>query len=821
VFKLDELCSHPGIVLEEHLIGVNKWGKHFINQSPGRLYSMLGDGLITEMLLFHDIGKSTLYFQKYLKKEKVDKKLKAHSLLSAILFAWYELETGNISNLDLLAAFGAILYHHTDLKSVEAAAEAIIDEEEILERQWNSIDKGKLYNVLSCCQLNEEILKKLISLEMRDIFAKVEEFLYTASDEWSQYRRSNTAQGEENINLEYYYKMQMLYSILLDSDKSHLVLKNTDFVRRNDLSVDVRTFMESKGIGSKSTFLNEMRKEAFEEVAQKLCKINLDKNRIMLLTLPTGMGKTLTSLNFVFELRKKLKEKTGITYRIVYALPFLSIIDQNAKVIENILSNSNDDPNVLIKHHHLQPYEFQDDEHNEYKPPDFAEIFIEGWNGEIIVTTFVQLFETLIGYLNRRQRKFNKLNNCIIIVDEIQAVPVQYYFLIRKTILEYVKYCNSYFIAMTATQPAIFQIGEAIPLINSKKYFKNLNRIKLISKISNPMTIDEFADSVVIEEGKRYLFILNTIGSARQLFKAMKKRHPEKRICFLSTGVVPVERLQRIEAIRNKKYDIVVSTQLIEAGVDVDFDVVYRDIAPMPSIIQSAGRANREGLSNGKVIAVMLVDDKRKTYASYVYKAQKSKNGRSSRKQENYGNRADASNIDLQQTIRILGSKEEYNEKELNDLVNTYYSQICGEGFRSMDVSREILKGMGRCIFDKCDLCDIRPVSDFRLIDEDIEKLPVFIELDSHAEKLWKEYTELLLYKQEDEEGEENKWEKRSKVMNKIKEMAPYTVNVSINTLSKANKPPEVNGFLYVQKAVIKNYYDKEMGFGSDSSLCF
>lgn len=799
---MEELYSHPGRLLKLHLEGVSRWGEYFMSQSPGMLYSLFEDGLIKDMLLFHDVGKSTMYFQKYLNKEQVKKELKVHSLLSAVLFTWYRLEIGTNDDLNLLAAFTAILYHHTCLKSFEEATESLISEDEILEKQWESIDKEKFYMVLSYCKLKEEALKKLVFLKMSDIIARVEIFLDKASSEWAEHYRKCKGYEEDAISLEYYFKVQILYSLLTDSDKSHIVLENTEIVERCDLNIDIESFLKTEGIGATNTFLNNMRAEAFQKVAKKVKEIRTGKDRIMLLTLPTGMGKTLISFNFAFELRKRLKEETGINYRIIYALPFLSIIDQNARIMEKVLDHGGNNRRILIKHHHLQPYEWTDDEHNEYEP-DIAEILIEGWNSEIVITTFVQLFETLVGYLNRRQRKFNKLNNCIVIADELQAIPVQYYSLLRKVILEYVGYCDSYFIAMTATQPAIFSKDEVVNLVNSKKYFANIDRIKLINRASQSMTIAEFADSIHIEENKRYLFILNTIGSARRFFKAMKEKYPTKNICFLSTGVIPIERLERINAIKkDKKYDIVISTQLIEAGVDVDFDVVYRDIAPMPSIIQSAGRANREGLFSGVIIVVKLVDDSGRTFASQIYRGT-AQNGIGS------------SNIDLQETIRIFAGKEEYNEKELGDLVETYYNNICIEGIRSMDVSRELLRGMSRCIFDKCEINGIKPVSNFKLIEDNIEKLPVFVEFDSDAEKLWKEYTGIL------SDMKMDKWERRSKLINKTKEMAAYIVNVGVRTFTKINKPPEESGFLYVQRSQINCYYDKETGFGSDSSLVF
>jgi CRISPR-associated endonuclease/helicase Cas3 len=266
------------------------------------------------------------------------------------------------------------------------------------------------------------------------------------------------------------------------------------------------------------------------------------------------------------------------------------VIDQNFDIFQKVIEKQNqNNSNLIIKHHSSTELKYKTSDY-EYDDNQ-SELIIEGWNAEIICTTFVQFFQTLLSNKNSNLRRFHQLNNSIIILDEIQQIPIEYWKLIQNLLLDISKYLNLDIILATATEPSIFEENQIFRLCDSTKYFNNLNRQKYIIELE-AKTILEFCDSLEFQEDKSYLFIMNTISAAKDLYKLLDEKLNCK-IGFLSTHIIPKQRLKRIKEIKDKKYRVVVSTQLVEAGVDIDFDVVYRDLSPLDSIIQSAGRCNR------------------------------------------------------------------------------------------------------------------------------------------------------------------------------------------------------------------------------------
>jgi len=791
---MNDLFSHSDRrLLKDHLIGVYNWGEHYTSLAPGKLYNSFEPGLIKDMLIFHDAGKATSFFQEYIinpEEYSENKSLKNHSLLSAILFIWYRDKIGIINFIDHLLAFMAIICHHSNLTSVKDISLALVSEEEknIIKQQWESVDKPELTKTLLGCNLNETYISDFMTIDSNELCLCCSNFLRTAYKLWRQQFKKNPAENE--ISLENYFKLQLLFSLLLDSDRSNVTIEETSLVSRLVYNPEIKKYMNEEQIGKEKTEINLLRKDAFNKLDEKARTIDLTNSRVMLLTLPTGMGKTLAIYNFASVLRDRLLKKISITYRIIYALPYTSIIDQNVNVLESILGPKLNHSSMLLKHHHLQPIEWVYEDYKEDNV-NLAKILFEGWNSEIIVTTFVQLLETLIGWINNKQRKYNKLNNCIIIMDEMQAVPFKYHELLRNTINQYVNYFDSYFIGMTATQPVIFYENEAVSLLHHEKYFRNLNRIILYYTANRPINITDFVFKLNIKRGKRYLFILNTINSARQLYKKLKEKYPDLNIGYTSTHVVPAVRLERIRKMKEKEYDIVVSTQLIEAGVDVDFDVVYRDLAPLPSLVQSAGRSNREGNKQGTVIVIQLISDSGKPYCEQIY-------GRHSK-------------ADLEQTKKLLQQQETYTEPEIYALCEEYFKNLAS-GLKSQDDSYAILNGMARGIFDKCELNDIKAVSEFRLIDEEITKYPVFIEINNEAEELWKQFEETI------SNLELKKWERLYKLQELNSKMSSYVVNASKSFLDDHNCPIDKYGYFYIQKNQLTSYYNEETGLGVNDS---
>ena len=308
------------------------------------------------------------------------------------------------------------------------------------------------------------------------------------------------------------------------------------------------------------------------------------------LTVPTGGGKTLSSLAFAM----KHALKHGLE-RVIYVIPYTSIIEQNAAVFREILGED-----AVLEHH--SNFEPNEEDHR-------SRLASENWDAPIIVTTNVQFFESLYRCRSSRCRKIHNIANSVVILDEAQMLPVP----LLKPCLEVLRELSSAYrtsiVLCTATQPALsttdtFKDGlEGVHEIISdpgKLYveFKRV-RVKKLPVISD----DELADR--LNELKQVLCVVNTRGHAKRIFERI--REGEEGCYHLSALMCPEHRTATLNKIRSSLLDgspcRVISTQLIEAGVDIDFPIVFRSAAGIDSIAQAAGRCNREGklLEGGQV----------------------------------------------------------------------------------------------------------------------------------------------------------------------------------------------------------------------------
>lgn len=772
------LYSHPEKALEEHLVNVAKIAQQNFEQSPADFTGIMTRGRLMRLIricgLLHDLGKATGYFQRYLFASEEEKKnLKAmeethHGLLSAMAcfyaakaeFEHDEELKGDDRAFLSFVAFLAVKRHHGNLEDI--LDEAVLrDKEQVLMAQIESIDEKRLA-VLNAI-LKQNGLKQDITVE------NLKKWAMDMPEELKTIRRKLRGL-ERSRSIDPYLATNYIFSLLIDADKSEV--STGKVLARCDANLDSSIVDEyKKSMKFKDTFLNKLRQEAYDEVL--LAPVDLEK-RVYSINLPTGLGKTLTSLAFALKLRKDIHAKKGFFPRIIYSLPFLSVIEQNAGEFEKVLKAGglDVDTSLLLKHHHLSEYTYK--KGDEEFEPDEAKILIEGWNSEIIVTTFVQLFHALLSNKNKNLRKFHRFSGSIIILDEVQSIPFKYWLLVREILKTLTEKLDSYVVFVTATEPMIFSRDEVFPLTDRKKYFNIMDRVMIKPEITRDMSVEEFAESLEIKDGRSYLFILNTIKSAKEFYDLLKQKAGKREVAFLSTHVVPFERLRRIEKMRSGRVGLAVTTQLVEAGVDIDFEVVYRDLAPLDSINQSAGRCNRNWGKKGEVIVVSLKDEKR-LYSSYIYDG-----------------------VLLDMTRRILQKKDVIEEKDFLELIESYYSQM--QDKKSSDRSRELLCAVYSMKYTSVD--ETPCISDFKLIDEDYPKLDVFIELNDEAAEIWRDYIRIKEIKD---------IIKRRLEFNKIKsDFYKYIVSIPMNV---QNLPPEVAGFRYVNGNSLQDYYDEVTGF--------
>lgn len=531
----DEFWSHPNKLLENHI-------KNMISPDD--------DELGKQVKLYHDIAKLKNNFQIYIRDTSNDKLDKNHSLLSAYFF----LLNSKFDEILTLFGFLAIVSHHGDvvnLMTLAREANKFFKNQKELE-QWDEVAGAakniKIYSGLSTKK--DEFL---------DRAEKLRQYLVL-----SQYRHKFTY--EDFINF------KSLYSNLIYSDKFEAIF-SIPKQESKDIPIDV---LES---GIQNLPPNEKR-DAFRNFVLN----NFDKERkLFTLTAPTGYGKTLTALNFALKFNKS---------RIIYALPFTSIIDQTYDIVAKIYKNS--DILVSKAHHKTTICEENLTKEDRYSKIKFL---MESFSGEINVTTLYQLIFALFGNKNKDNVKFNQLKNSVVIIDEAQAIPYNF----RK---DFILLCEiisqrlgTIFIFMSATMPVIK--SENFKEISNLDYFSKQDRyvIKWLDIGGEDRLLEKICEAA---SDKNTLVVVNTIKKAQELFTKLR----DKFSCFCLNGYMYDDHKRAtIEAVRcaidKSKVDplaskiLLISTQSIEAGVDLDFDIGFREVSPISSIIQTAGRVNR------------------------------------------------------------------------------------------------------------------------------------------------------------------------------------------------------------------------------------
>lgn len=318
-------------------------------------------------------------------------------------------------------------------------------------------------------------------------------------------------------------------------------------------------------------------------------------DRLFTLQVPTGGGKTLASLRFA--LHRAASSKTDRVDRILYILPYTSILDQNAAVARDILGE-----NAVLEHHSNLSLE-----NNTWR----NRVLAENWDAPVVFTTSVQFLNALFAAGTKAARRMHQLSHAILIFDEIQALPIKTVHLFNNAINFLTHQCHTSVVLCTATMPLLqsvdaklgaLAISPANEIIQTTTApFKKLRRTAIIDDCRPEQWSYEDVAARASDLQKRHqslLIVCNTKNSARRLFELLVSQSPTP-VIHLSTNMCPAHRRHRIKQVR-KKLDprnpqpvICISTQLIEAGVDLDFGCVIRSLAGLDSIVQAAGRCNR------------------------------------------------------------------------------------------------------------------------------------------------------------------------------------------------------------------------------------
>jgi len=401
---------------------------------------------------------------------------------------------------------------------------------------------------------------------------------------------------------------RMLFSALVDADfldtesfyDQEKAGKRGGYPSINESKALFDAYMQHMAEGADDTPVNRIRSEILAE-----CRMaGLQAGGIYSLTVPTGGGKTLSSMAFALEHAVKHGKD-----RIIYAIPYTSIIEQTANIFRGIFGDS-----VIEHHSSLDP------DKEDHK----SRLASENWDAPIVVTTNVQFFESLFAARTSRCRKLHNIANSIVILDEAQLMPPEFLQPILKVMNLLSRHFGVTFVISTATQPALSKLEDGF----GRDLFKGHGLEQVCEIISDPDALYRALERVNVElpadfqERRSWedvaqaiagyesvLAIVNTRKDARELYRLM----PEGTI-HLSALMCGEHRSQTIATIKQRLKDglptRVVSTQLVEAGVDLDFPVVYRAMAGLDSIAQAAGRCNREGNLSGMGKVVVFVPPK-------------------------------------------------------------------------------------------------------------------------------------------------------------------------------------------------------------------
>lgn len=351
------------------------------------------------------------------------------------------------------------------------------------------------------------------------------------------------------------------------------------------------------------TGVNQIRRHVFDQSVKVATDADLaESHGIYRLPAPTGSGKTMAAAAFALSHAAAFRKR-----RVIVAIPFTSITTQNAAEYRKAFEGLG--PDVVLEHHS----NILDDEVGE---DTWRRLSAENWDAEFIVTTTVQLFESLFSGRPAASRKLHRIANSVIVLDEIQALPTGLLTSILGVLRRLARDYGVTVLLASATQPSFWrlEVWEDLPCIDvlPLNAVPEMNRRVRWEVRSSPITWERFADEVASE--RQAMVIVNTTADAQNLHSLITDSGVTTRVLHLSTRMFPLHRAEVLAETRKlleiAEPVILVSTQLIEAGVDVDFPVVFRALAPAESLIQSAGRCNREGRlsEGGKVVVFEPVD---------------------------------------------------------------------------------------------------------------------------------------------------------------------------------------------------------------------
>jgi len=689
----DELLARSdGQTLYEHTKEVQEYSKE-----------IYGSGLLSREVelaaLFHDLGKAQDKYQRFYRGESVGQR--EHAVASAWICRFLSVQQDEINCI----VARLVESHHKGLHQTDDVASIYSAMRDALNAVQNLLEKeDRTLKLLESQGINAETLEHLRGA-LEQFLDHLEQRPELAKNLLETFNNS-----KRDVSLPLLVEVRRALGALTVADSlsaAGLRPKDLETPRKNTPPGKIVTYLSNR---KKMYRIDQIRAEIAKKVEEYARNIDL-RQRLFTIALPTGAGKTLHSLRFATILRERIREELKQEYpRILYVMPFTTIIDQAYNVFKDVYGE------LVERKHYLA-----EEREREELPEEIAEIMDLTYPAEITVTTYVQLYSALVGNGRRDAIRALALRNRIIILDEVQAIPHEHWSLMRELILTLTR--DNWVVLMSATVPRYVVPQNATKIIEQKDVPDRgvFNRHVFLQREF------ETYESVMEDAVRRYLdgesvaIVVNTVRTAEEMYLTAKKILAEKgvqltatesgaeheggSVVYLSTYVPPFARDGRIKRFEGNV--LAVTTQVIEAGVDVSVDTLYRELAPVDSIVQAAGRCNRNGERNTGEVIIFSTPDTRSRFESV------------------YGK------VLWTATVAALKERDKFKDDDIQTILEKYYAHVSRseEDTKILKAAKESVK---RCSF----------YMDVKLI-ENVPKSPVVVlypEINTILEELRRMY---------------------------------------------------------------------------------
>lgn len=571
--------------------------------------------------LFHDLGKASIAFQDKLEKHP-NKHVDHSSAGASYLFQKIQtcLKQSSIPLAD------RVLFQEISAYVISAhhgMYDILLEDEGVQAEQFAF---NKLRHRMIKCMKNDsyqedilvfaqELEDELNTFGYKDLNDLIDKAFANYQQAWSKLNWSDESEKEYYSSC--FIRMYLAFlknADILDTINAYgLLIEPLKDEEKQKLNESYLETIERKyrSFSHPTTRLNEIRSQIGERVKSRGEK---DSTGIYRLDLPTGAGKTNLSMRYAFH---QLVDQNKS--RFFYITPFLSVLEQNASEIRKVIGE------VGVLEHHSNVVKQTAD--NDEKEAAMSDYLIESWDSQTVLTSMVQFFQTLFKTKSANIRRFSSLANSVLVLDEVQSLPIEVTTLFNLTMNFLNKVMNTTIILCTATQPAYDSTaikyklsyggknGEAadiVELAREEKVIFSRTELRKFDENNQHSNLSDLVD-FVLENDESILAIFNTKKTVDK-FYTMLEGLTDRPIYQLSTNMCAQHRLDIISEIKRhlkKGIPIIcISTQLIEAGVDIDFNRVIRSYAGVDSIVQASGRCNREGkLDKGQVTLVNLTTE--------------------------------------------------------------------------------------------------------------------------------------------------------------------------------------------------------------------